>query len=63
MTNVSNNQKTYFSNVAISCSQIFLGIAAVNFFSFSFDFIKIFMILSNIALTVSFICIGYKQQS
>lgn len=56
----SQREATYWSDVAISCSQVFFGLLAATFFIGKFDINKFFVVLLHLVLSISFWLIGWK---
>ncbi len=53
-------QYDYWSQVTISCSQVFFGILAATLFIGRLDLQKSFVLLSNLILTIIFWFIGWS---
>lgn len=57
---LSSKKASYWSQVCISCSQVFVGIFAVTLFAGKIDTGKIFVVLLNAGILITFFIIGSK---
>mgnify|MGYP001615623045 CR=1 FL=1 len=56
----STKEANYWSNVCITSSQVFLGIAAVTFFAGVFDISKLIVIVLNSILALILWMVGWR---
>lgn len=60
MKRLSLRKSAYWSDVCVSCAQVFLAVSAATFFAGKLDFVEGFVIFVNIIIAMLFWIIGWR---